>query len=323
MATATLSTTIASPTFTLNWLSNNLDLAQTIPTPTFQLGMLSNSFSLDTTLTQPALTAVMNDWNVNAFIDPPTFAISMLSGAEYNISSVIPRPSLNAYLGTGTLLSLNSEIVRPHFTITASGENSYVLNSSIKKPSFSATMAGDVFYVLAKTIYGPQLVAVWNNGTRNAVTSKTYVMNMFNTAHSEYLNYEFNSYFKLNNIYYGINSTGIYKLTGDKDGSVDINTEIHLPVSSFDVQAAKACSDAIIYGRLDGDMEVSVVLDEEELRDKFYIKADDQAGLHRIRVKIPKGLKGSTWQFRLKNYYGSQFSINNFEVLLRELQRIR
>ena len=85
----------------------------------------------------------------------------------------------------------------------------------------------------------------------------------------------------------------------------------------------KCCSDAIVYGRCDGDIEIQFVTDEQEERDGYIIPFDDRAGMHRRRVKIPKGILGNTWQYKIKNVGGSKFDLNAFEVFLKTVQRIR
>lgn len=313
MATATFIHTAPRPTYTFAWLSNNLDF--------------------DQTARQPTLVATLNDWNLNTTVAQPLLMAETLTGEVISFSEVIVKPQLVAQLISGRSLTLQQQIRRPHLTALITVEQHYYLSHVIVRPSLSASIMLDSVYTLNKIISNISLISSWINDVFNVPPTtpggtdypdvKTYVMNTLNGAHSEYLNYGFNSYFKLANKYYGINRDGVYELTGNLDKTANIDAEVHVPISSYDVQGLKSCPDAIIFGRLSGDLELIAVLDEQEQREGFIVYNDGREGLHRIRVKIPKGLKGSTWQFKLKNVNGSQFNINNLEVFLHELQRVR
>jgi len=301
--TYTLNSTIALPTFSLEWLSNNLDLNQTI--------------------IQPILVATMNDWQLNTTMPVPVLEAVLDGGAVFSVDQVIMPPAFYSQMVSGMLFNFNNTMPQPMMTAVVLSEAQYELAVTISNISLLATIVSDGSYILDTTMPKPTVVGSVLNETINSSTTSTFVINTMNSAHSTYSNYGFNSFFKLANSYYGINSTGVWKLTGDLDSTTTIDTEVQTPVSSFDKQGLKACCDAIIFGRLQGDIEVVTVNDEQEERQGFIVSQDEREGLHRIRVKIPKGLKGSTWQYKLKNVNGSQFSINNFEVFLKELQRIR
>ena len=103
-------------------------------------------------------------------------------------------------------------------------------------------------------------------------------------------------------------------MTGSSSGS---------PVSSFDKQVAKACSDVYLLARPLGNIRITAITDEQTAATTYLNKTDYRTGLHRIRTKISKGLKGATWQFRINNVSGSNFNINNLEARIRELKRTR
>lgn len=295
--------TVARPSFAMEWLSNNLELNQVI--------------------IQPILVATLNDWQLNTVISQPILSAQIDSGSAFTLSSAIVRPTFYSQLISGQLISLDKTISQPKLSAEILAEVTYDLIKTINNVSIVGSIYQGNLYALDTTMRKPTVVGMINNEVINSSTTSTFVVNTMNSAHSTYSNYGFNSYFKLANTYYGINSTGVWKLTGDLDGTVEIQSEVQTPISSFNVQGLKACCDAIIFGRLHGDMEVVTVNDEQEEREGFIVSSDEREGLHRIRVKIPKGLKGSTWQYKLKNVSGSKFSINNFEVFIRELQRIR
>jgi len=295
--------TVARPTFALEWLSNNLDLNQTI--------------------IQPILVATMNDWQLNTTIAVPVLEAGIDAGEGLTLDKVMLQPSLAARIVSGQQITFDKTLSPPRLDAIITQEQSYSLLTTISNISLVASIVSNSNYILDATLAKPTVVGSILNEVINASTTSTFVINTMTSAHSTYSNFGFNSYFKLANSYYGINSTGVWKLTGDLDITTSIQTDVETPISSFDKQGMKACCDAIIFGRLQGDIEVVTVNDEQEEREGFIVNQDEREGLHRIRVRIPKGLKGATWQFKLRNVDGSQFSINNFEVFLRELQRIR
>lgn len=294
----------------------------------------TNTYELVTITSSPALIAVINDWNLNSTIEQPTLVANINVGEVFTFSQVIAQPSISAIVTRGQIYTFNSTMHRLKLDASIIGQDFYTFSNVINNITLSGSISSDAIYRLTTTLRKPVVTAYWTNdvfvytvhppgGDTSTPDVKTYVVNTLNTGHSEYTNHEFNSYFKLANSYYGINKSGVFKLTGDLDDTIPITAQVDTPVSSFDKQGLKACTDAIILGRLQGDMEVITVNDEQEQREGFIVTQDLREGLHRIRVKIPKGLKGSTWQYKIKNIDGCQFSINNFEVFLKELQRIR
>lgn len=297
-------------------------LITTLPQPTLIFIDNSTSSRLITTLTQPTISFIVNDWSVVVNIPLPTISANLLSGNSYALSKTLEIPTLNSSSIVGSILAFNKNV--PNITLESrlSLENYYTFTSLVPNITLNISSFNSSLYTLNKVLRLPKFLITSNNVVLST-QFKTYALNTKNIAHTEYTNYNFNSYFKLANIYYGVTNTGIYKLTGDLDIASAIQTEVALPISSFDKQGMKACQDAIILGRLVGDMEVQLVFDEQEAREGFIVTSDTREGLHRIRVRIPKGLKGAVVQPKLKNVDGSNFSINNLELFIKELQRIR
>ena len=160
-----------------------------------------------------------------------------------------------------------------------------------------------------------------------------WVVNTMNNCHSRYTNYNFKSFFKLNDIYYGCNDYGIYKLSGSvyslgKDNTdtiipdTTIDAKIDTVISDFNQQETKAVEDAIVNARCDGEMTVEVSVNEQDFSDPFTITYQDQDGVYRKRVKIPRGYKGTNYQFRIRNDNGSDFTLFDFEVRAKTHKRI-
>lgn len=282
-----------------------------------------NTYTCAISVNRPIINGNLNQWVTTINVRRPTISAETFSGSSL-ASNINIRPiGIIASIIQGQLTQVH--IITPAVHISGRIVQSEIFNSSIivNKPRVCGSILSQQIYTFNTRIKKPTLVISVINESADFTAYATYVFNTLTTATSTYTNFNFNSYFKLDNKYYGVSDSGIYELTGNNDVASNIQSEVYLPISSFDKQGLKACSDAIIFGRLSGDIEVVVVLDEQEEREGLFVTSDERQGLHRIRVKVPKGLKGSTWQYKLRNVDGSDFSINNFEVFLKELKRIR
>lgn len=126
-----------------------------------------------------------------------------------------------------------------------------------------------------------------------------YIMNTTTAGHSVYSDYNFNSFFRLNGSYYGCNSTGIYRLDGATDNGTVINWRVKTPISDFGTYSLKFVHDARLIMRTDGDIELGYVVDEQTKRTDAISYSDERQGLHARRIKLPKGVKGTDWQFEV------------------------
>lgn len=283
-----------------------------------------NDWFLFVTLPKP----IMNiDWFLNVTLPKITLNARLVS--NYIVNSVLPKITISASYRPDNIYRFNSSLKIPRVSFLVTSPVSFVLPTRIilPKPILQSRLSSNISGRVASVL--PLINISFNTSLVATITKQTWVFNTITTAHSRYTNYDFNSFFKLGSTNYGINTNGyIYTLTGSKDfvgevTEVNIDAEVLLPASTFDEQTLKSCSDAIIYGRGNGDMEVQVTLDEQQTRTGFTVHFDDRVGMHRNRVKIPKGLKGNVWQFKFKNVDSSYFDINMFEVFVKEMQRLK
>jgi hypothetical protein len=262
-------------------------------------------------------------------------------------------PTISAYFASVPTTSVNVTLKKVEIDAVMLGASIYTLNRTLRKPLLSASVSSPIGFSLNRTIPIPTIISAFNSVggiTVNAVmrmpiaviraslasdtVKQTWAINTITSAHSRYTNYGFNSYCKIGDKFYGLKEDGIYELAGEFDTVTDIidnapvvtnthiDAEIALPLSDFDEQQLKMCSDAFAYCRTDGELEVVVVTDEQYMVEGLSIYDDGRAGMHRKRVKIPKGLKGNSWQFIVKNVEGSDFGINAFEIMVKTLQRV-
>lgn len=156
----------------------------------------------------------------------------------------------------------------------------------------------------------------------------TVVINTVNLCHSRYTHFAFNSFCAYGGSYYGACKKGLYKLVGDSDfvgePYVDkaIEAIILTPTSDYEKQELKQPSDAFLHTRQTDDMLLDVLVDEYIEETDFTIIHDGQEGIHRRRVKLPRGLRGTDYQYRIRNQNGCDFTIFDFEVFIKTLKRI-
>ena len=139
---------------------------------------------------------------------------------------------------------------------------------------------------------------------------------------SEYTNYNFNSFFNIGKRYFGCSSQGIFELTGNLDHEDAIQTSVvRSGVSDFGTDKLKSIKDCYVYIRNAGDNTIRLIANEQVDRDGYPINYDFVDGLHRRRVKTALGIRASSWQVEFKNVNGQDFTLQNIEVVPKELSR--
>lgn len=265
------------------------------------------------------------DSTTDVVVPKITLNFSLIS--TYAVNVTVPIIVLQSAFVSDNIYTCAAQVKIPTVVFTVTSPNLYALSYVLPKPVLNSAATSDISGIVDYTL--PKVNLSFNVNFTASISKQTWVFNTITTAHSRYTNFNFNSFFKLGANNYGINANGdIYKLTGTKDfigeaAEANIDAEIIFPATTYEEQMLKSCSDAIIYGRGDGDMEVQVVLDEQQARTGFIAHFDNREGMHRNRVKIPKGLKGNVWQFKLKNIDGAWFDINIFEVFVKIMQRLK
>lgn len=152
-------------------------------------------------------------------------------------------------------------------------------------------------------------------------TLRTLCMNLKTLGVSEYTNYGFNSFIELNGNYYGCGSIGVYLLSGHKDGITSISSEVSTPATSFDSHLLKSVRDIYANVRSSGELKVSTKTNEQVERTDYYVYYDGVDGLHRRRVKVAQGIRGTTWQITVSNEDGSDFTVKTIDIIPKELER--
>jgi len=179
---------------------------------------------------------------------------------------------------------------------------------------------GTTATALLKTFGETQQYIVCFNADGND-TYPTWVVNTDTSAHSRYSKYTFKSLYTFNNLYYGVNANGVYQLIGEDDFGSTIDAFAQSPITDFEKTEIKAVMYAYLNLRADGDIGIDFIIDEEIERSDYMTNFDYKEGSHRRKFTFPKGLKGTNWQFKIKNINGSYFKLFDFELKAATLKR--
>ena len=136
-----------------------------------------------------------------------------------------------------------------------------------------------------------------------------YVVNTNTAGHSVYDNYNFNSFFRLGSTYYGCSSDGLFSI----GATLDVPWEVKTGLTTFNEVRRKFVHDTRLTMRTNAEVEVTEIVDEQIERSNAIVTDDDLNGFHARRCKLPKGIHGTSWQFKISGARGA-VDIKQFEV---------
>lgn len=149
--------------------------------------------------------------------------------------------------------------------------------------------------------------------TLDGETYLAWVMNTETFGLTNYENFRFNSMTGFGGEYYATDGDKIYRLGGDDDAGVGINSEFSTRASDFGSDFLKRMERAYFGFRADGQMVLKVVTDEKA--EDWYILEHTPDALGESRVKIGKGLEARYWRFRIANKAGSDFHFDSIRLM--------
>lgn len=151
----------------------------------------------------------------------------------------------------------------------------------------------------------------------------TTVLNVFNTAVSEYTNFNFNSYceFPANN-FLGASTSGLFRLfSGDTDNGDLISARMEFGISDFNEESKKRVCDGYINYRGSGTLELILETDEQEEPDIYNVIPIADGRLRNYRFKTSKYRQGKNWRITVQNKDGADLDINEIALLYDILSR--
>ena len=153
------------------------------------------------------------------------------------------------------------------------------------------------------------------------------VLNTESMGISEYSNYPFNSFGKLENDYLGASDTDIYKLTGDDDAGTDIDAVIRTGMTNFGTNVFKRVPRAYLGYTSDGGLIMKTISTSGGTKTERWYELTPRTGDHAsaaptaARIKLGRGIKATYWQFELINKLGSDFDIDMLQLYPMILSR--
>jgi hypothetical protein len=120
---------------------------------------------------------------------------------------------------------------------------------------------------------------------------------------------------KVDGRYYGSKSGGTYELSGDSDNGEPIEAFFELITSDWGIPNQKRIR--LFYVGYETDGFLTLTVRDDEGREFLYtLEPIHVPNLqHGIKVYGTRDLKGRYWMLRIDNVNGSDFSIDNIQVL--------
>lgn len=150
-----------------------------------------------------------------------------------------------------------------------------------------------------------------------------WAFNLNTGAPSMYEDFKFNSFARIGSNYYGCSDTGIYLLGGELDVAAEIDATVttgysDLSTDKFDGGQVKHVTTAYLDARTVSPMTITCRTEGQEYT---YTFDTDRTNMASARAEIGKGLKGTLWQFELKNVAGADFEVESLTVLVDPTKR--
>lgn len=146
----------------------------------------------------------------------------------------------------------------------------------------------------------------------------TWVYNLESNGTSSYTNYEFNSFAKIGEQYFGANASGLFLLEGDTDAGTGIEAAISYGKRDFGTSMMKTVSEIFVGASSDCKLLLKVVADGREY---FYKSNNWSEHLMQQRFKLAKGVKSNFITFEFFNINGGDFDLESVEFELLTLSR--
>lgn len=249
-----------------------------------------------------------------------TLTVEALQGTGGSLDEDVYAVTITATGLTGGLGNLSEEVSLP----TLSGLSEQMAYANLEVPVVTLSGAGGLLGSWEFTGSVPAILLdaygyapVDETGTSYTV----WVVNAENGAHSNYSSWNMNSYGTFNGTDLVCKDDGLYEVTGDDDEGTNIDSGIYWAFTDFNSQAQKRIES--IYANIRGAQNFKIVLwaDEEEKRILLKTDLPSISGIHKVRILPPIGLRGQAWKVGFENLNGSDFELNDLEVVPLESKR--
>lgn len=148
---------------------------------------------------------------------------------------------------------------------------------------------------------------------------QVWSLNWDGGADTAYESFDFNSFAKIEDRYYGAKAGGVYLLEGDDDAGADIRASLHFGRHDFGSSSHKRVPHAYAGVSASGALVLRVQVDGGAAY--TYTARATAASQKTQRFDLGKGLKGSFYAFELYNVAGCDFDLDSIEFHPVELTR--
>ena len=142
--------------------------------------------------------------------------------------------------------------------------------------------------------------------------NKTIVMNLKNLGVTEYEDFEFNSFCYFNGAYYGANSSGIFMLEGDKDGTANIDASFKTGKTDIGIDNQKIPVDVYVTVKGDGGYRYKTLTGENT--EYFYDIHGREKYPHTVKANLSRGIKERFIGTGFANSNGSDFEVQSIKL---------
>lgn len=151
-----------------------------------------------------------------------------------------------------------------------------------------------------------------------AEAGAVWVVNAETGATTRYENFDFNSYAKIGDTYFGCKADGIYQLDGDTDAGDPIQAMVSFGKQNFGTSALKRITNAYVGTSGEGKLFLKIIAEGEEY---IYAARSYDEHLQVQRFDTGKGLRTNWLEFELYNADGEDFELASVEFAAVPLSR--
>jgi hypothetical protein len=144
-------------------------------------------------------------------------------------------------------------------------------------------------------------------------TYRTFVMNTRTGAVTEYQNFAFNSYAKINGKYYGASESGLYELSGDDDAGTNIDWVVKTGQIDNQISYLKRMPEIVVGLRQLGSIRFRVHPDDNTYYD-YPMPPYKSGNLYQHRVLIGKGLRSRYFAVEMQAINNSKIELDSLNL---------
>jgi hypothetical protein len=323
---------VTLPSFTVSATSDNqINVEVTLPLMTMSASGTAGA-TAGADLSIPALTVQGAAANrLNAAIPALTVEATTLTGVAGNLNRKIPALTVEATATAGMRSDLNRAI--PALTSSGQGHQTNIGNADVtitalvvRSSHIQGNQGGSNVSIASLTLEAtgwnlntsdgnvtiPSLVMVGTLSQPADTYFKTVALNIRNLGNTEYSNFPFDSMAKLGDKTIGVDSNGIYEITGANDNAVDIDVVARLGFFDTEDEVFQRLVGSYLTYKTDGDVVVELVDENGTVRPHnvtFF-----QNKLMSRRVLFARNMQDRYYSYRVKNVTGSTLELNRVDL---------